>query len=91
VYGGRVTTTAEIARALHDRVCMSGCEGGAADDHARRTQTVPARELRASRDPAQLLHDRECLLHLDSSKHCRDRERHAESWVAVVREIGVPV
>lgn len=84
-----MTTTAEIARTLHDRVCMSGCEGADAADHARRTQTVPARELRASRDPAQLLHDRECLLHLDSSKHCPDRERHAERWAEVARVIGV--
>jgi len=68
---------------------MSGCEDADADDHARRTQTVPARELRASRDPAQLLHDRECLLHLDSSKHCRDRESHAEQWTGVARRIGV--
>lgn len=72
-------TTLALARRLHDRVCMSGetCVG---DDHARRTQMANARTLLRSEEPHRLLHDAECLLHLDSSMTCPYPAEHALAW-----------
>lgn len=73
-----------LARRLHDRVCMStdtcGRSEALADDHARRTQTGSARTLRKAEEPHRLLHDAECLRHLDSSMTCSNPAAHAEAW-----------
>lgn len=80
-------TASAVARWLHDLVCASqnGIGGCDAEDHARRTQRGPAREVMALSTPeevARWLHHRACPAWLERS-HMSIYVERSNAWCGV--------
>lgn len=80
----RPTPQAIARRFLHDRLCVSGCEGDQADDHAKRTQADFARDVMRARAANAGL---EGVIHQHACLGCARPLLHRTALLPVAQEL----